>query len=238
MNFKWKLFLSILLTLALSYITETGAIYSETGRLRQSAVGAVPLDPHDGAEVDDANDDVDDDNVDDANDEDVGNLMPDDDDDDDEDEEPFEEVEETGKEEIDATTNYTAAINETAAALKDLKNENLTTLLKKPKKPDESVTNISNTWKNHCHESWNEYPCRLGWRHGCQNELCWSQCIFMLPLKKVGEWCWVQTEKSVNETGTADDSDWKYLTCKTDADCTKQKAYRKKCKGLCTVFGK
>ena len=36
----------------------------------------------------------------------------------------------------------------------------------------------------------------------------------MLPIKYVGEWCWVKTEKSVNETGTADDSDWKYLTCK------------------------
>ena len=128
MNFKWKLFLSILLTLALSYITETGAIFSETGRLRQSAIGAVPLDPHDGAEVDDADDDVDDDNVDDANDEDDESLMPDEDEDDGEDEEPFEKVEETGKEEIEATTNYTAAINETAAALKDLKNENLTSM--------------------------------------------------------------------------------------------------------------
>merc|ERR1711872_848690 len=105
--------------------------------------------------------------------------MPDDDGDDDE----GEDVEETGNEEVEATANYTAAINETAAALKDLKNVDTKTLVKKPKKSDEAETN---THGNHCAESWNE---------------CTT-----LPI--LNEWCWVQTEKAVNETGTADDSDW------------------------------
>jgi len=224
---KWKLFLSILLTMALSERAETGAFFRETGRLRQSVEDAIPL----GAEVDDDDDDGlpnnnnNDDNVDDPNDEDDGSLMPDDDGDDDEDE----EVEETGNEEVEATTNYTAAINETAAALKDLKNVDTKTLVKKPKKSDEAETN---THGNHCAESWSEWPCRLGWRHGCRNGICWKQCT-TLPI--LNEWCWVQTEKAVNETGTADDSDWKYVSCTTDADCTVKKAYRKECQSWCTV---
>jgi len=106
----------------------------------------------------------------------------------------------------------------------------------KPVKPKENETN---TWSNHCYDGWKPAPCRLGFRHGCKYGNCWSQCNaawkFGSDWFGGAEWCWVYEPKASNVTGTADDSDWKYLGCKTDDDCTKQFAYRKKCTGGCSL---
>jgi len=60
-------------------------------------------------------------------------------------------------------------------------------------------------------------PCGNGWRHGCSKNYCWSQCIAGC------QWCW--TVDSQNE----------YQKCKTDEDCTRQKAYDSECYGGCTI---
>jgi len=103
----------------------------------------------------------------------------------------------------------------------------------KPVKPKE---NENNTYDG-CYDGWKQYPCNRGFRHGCEKGICWSQCNSVAAaLFGVGaEWCWVYETKASNVTGTADDSDWKYLGCKTDDDCTKQFAYRQKCTGGCSL---
>jgi len=106
----------------------------------------------------------------------------------------------------------------------------------KPVKPKENEN------ENACYGGWGQYPCKLGWTHGCEKGYCWSQCNaawayteFCQICDIYAEWCWVSGSKASNVTGTADDSDWKYLGCKTDDDCTKQFAYRQKCTGGCSL---
>merc|ERR1712142_811345 len=83
-----------------------------------------------------------------------------------------------------------------------------------------------NKWDTHCTtlREWGKYPCKLGWRHGCDEGVCFSQCNAAWPENTLTvEWCWVEDE---NEN---------YIPCKTHADCTQQLAYRKKCHGTCSV---
>jgi len=54
-------------------------------------------------------------------------------------------------------------------------------------------------------------------------------------LKGAAEWCWVGEGKPKKEAGTADDSDFTYIACKADADCTEKQAYKKKCYGMCSM---
>jgi len=93
-----------------------------------------------------------------------------------------------------------------------------------------------NDWATHCFKGWDQYPCKLGFRHGCKQGICWSQCDAAWRLDWLtAEWCWVMQPKEEDQDGTADTSEWKYLDCDTDADCTKQYAYRRKCKGACSM---
>merc|ERR550534_2180734 len=83
-----------------------------------------------------------------------------------------------------------------------------------------------NKWDTHCTtlREWGKYPCKLGWRHGCDEGVCFSQCNAAWPENTLTvEWCWVEDEHE------------NYLPCKTNADCTQQLAYRKKCHGTCSV---
>jgi len=237
MNKKWKLFLSILLTMALSRVGEMGLLRRPVGDDDAVVEDEPVIVDDDDANVDDAVDDddanVDDDDVDTGAPKDGDSLMPDDGD---------EDQEATANVEVEATGNETATANETAAlhannVLGDLKNLDTKTLLGVTKKPNKNETN---EWSNHCMgdgvlQDWSKYPCRLGWRHGCNEGICWSQCNAVMRLSAAAEWCYVKESKPVNETGTGDDSDWKYISCKTDADCTNQLAYRHKCKGACSM---
>merc|ERR1719193_2586839 len=98
-----------------------------------------------------------------------------------------------------------------------------------PKGPKEE-----NDWRTKCFEKWSEYPCKLGFRHGCKNGICWSQCNAAWTVTwGSSEWCYVYEDNP--NVGGDDDEDWKYLACKTNADCTKQFAFRRKCKGACSL---
>merc|ERR1719383_1274803 len=58
-----------------------------------------------------------------------------------------------------------------------------------------------NDYANHCVQKWSEYPCRLGWRHGCKNGICWSQCHGAWLLAGDGEWCYVQKPRDKVKEG-------------------------------------
>jgi len=67
---------------------------------------------------------------------------------------------------------------------------------------------------------WRLLPCKNGWRYGCGLGKCFRQCNAALLVGSclTVEWCFLDS------------------ACKTHADCTRQQAYLKKCKGTCT-FG-
>jgi len=160
----------------------------------------------------------------------------DDDDDDDDDDMGTEDSAEMTEsaEALKSGSGTTSSANSgTENPLNDLKNEDSAALLGSQSLKESDI----NRWANHCYDgkNWKDYPCKLGWRHGCREGACWSQCHGGWMLKGAAEWCWVGEGKPKKEAGTADDSDFTYIACKTDADCTEKQVYKKKCYGMCSM---
>jgi len=72
-----------------------------------------------------------------------------------------------------------------------------------------------------CDSFFSEYPCGDGFRHGCEDGYCWSQCSLGIVQYN---WCW-----------TWDDQNDDWQTCKTNKDCTLKQAYKKSCGSTCSA---